>query len=405
MKLFLVSCLFILSFSALAEVESELSGNIEAQARNATNNPDAKKDLLQDWDNENFYLLYGNLNGKLEMNNSRLESNWFLRYSKSELYDPEPNIFGNSDPYLVTVLYNFPPKLVARDLFGLQHKKQEGDHQFESVINKLYYEVNIEENRLMFGRMYVNYGLGEIFNPVNPFNQPTGLTSISQVAQGNDGASLMAFVSDTHTVQVLFLGNKVDDHDDDEDNDISRTFWAHGEYQASDELQLDYVFGEDQDRYKVGGQVSYRFEEAMVFTQLLYQSQSLKADESNTLVDALLGFDQQMTNIWHVRMESGYQKANRFATLADFERFLPIEYFLAIANVVEVHPLVKLTGTLMSDIKTGFTYVILKSTFDIGHDMEAEIFASGPLGKGHAADNVAQELVTTDVGLALRAFF
>jgi hypothetical protein len=405
MKVFLPLAILLLALNAYAEFDTELSGNVEGQIRNSTNNPEAKDPpLFQDWDNENFYLVYGNLNGKVEMGKSRFEANWFVRYTKSELYDPKPTPLGPRDPYLATQIFTFPNTLVARDIFQLQRKDQSGDHQTESVLNKFYYEMDLEENRIMFGRMYVNYGLGEIFNPINPFNQPTALTSISQVAQGNDGVSFTYFASDDHTVQFLLLGDKkVEGYD----GQIDWTLWAHGEYQATSNLQLDYVIGQDQNRNKLGGQVTYKFEEAMVFTQLLYQSQLVNVNEdSNNLFDALLGYDQQLTNKWHVRLESGYQKQNRYALTSGFgDRFLPSEYFVALANVYEVHPLFKVSATIVNDIKSGFTYLIGKGTLDLGHSMEAELFGFAPVGKGDEADNLAQKLVTTDVGLAIRAFF
>ena len=65
-------------------VETEISGNLEGQVRNSTNNPVAKEaPLFQDWDQENFYLVYGNLHGKVEFGESRIEANWFARYSES----------------------------------------------------------------------------------------------------------------------------------------------------------------------------------------------------------------------------------------------------------------------------------------------------------------------------------
>lgn len=391
--------IFFLIFALNAKaIETDLSGNIEGQLRQAKNNDQAKEDLFQDWNNENFYLVYGNLNGKIEMGNSRVEANWFVRYSQSDLYDP-----GNGrEPYFATQVFTFPNKLVARDVFQLQQIDQHGNHKTESILNKLYYELDFEDNRFMFGRIYINYGQGEIFNPINPFNQPTGLTAISQVAQGNDGFSFTYFASEKHTIQFLLLGDKkIEGYD----GQINKTLWAHGEYQASENLQVDYVIGEDQNRDKLGGQLSYRFNEAMVFSQILYQTQKINDEPSNNLWDILIGYDQQFTSKWHVRMESGYQKANRYLDLTSFERFLPTEYFIALANVYEVHPLIKLTGTLINDIKSGFTYGIAKSTFDIGHDMEAEIFAFSPVSKGDSTDNNAQKLVTTDIGLALRAFF
>lgn len=393
-----------MSFSSYAKVETEISGNIEGQARHSWNNPEAD-DLLQDWNEENFYLLYGNVNGKLDFGHSRLETNLFTRYSQSKLYNPGANALGQSTPYLATQFYTFPNTLVARNVFKLEYKRQDGDHQLESVLNKLYYEWNYDEHRFMVGRMYINYGLGEIFNPLNPFNQPTGLTSISQVAQGNDGLSFTFFASDSHTIQFLLLGDK---RFEGYDGKITRTIWAHGEVQLNDKIQIDYVIGEDQDRQKVGGQFIYRFEEAMAFTQVLYQTEYVDNEKpSENLWDVLLGYDQQLTALWHLRVESGYQKRDRKAPLpiGFGERFLPSEYFVALANIYEIHPLVKINGTIVNDIKSGFTYMIVKGIYDLGHNMEAELFGYVPVAKGDSTDVSVQKLVTTDVGVALRAFF
>lgn len=403
MKYFFLAGL-LATTSALA-LEVDFSGNIEGQVRQANNNPEAKESpLFETWNNENFYLVYGNLNGKVELGDSRIEANWFVRYSQSDLYnaDPHPSPFVNRDSYAATRIFTFPNRLVARDVFQLQHVDQHGNQKTESVLNKLYYEWDYDEHRFMVGRMYVNYGLGEIFNPINPFNQPTALTSISQVAQGNDGVSFTFFVNDKHTIQFLLLGDKsIEGYD----GQIDRTVWAHGEYQYSDKLQLDYVIGEDQNRHKIGGQASYQLENAMVFSQVLFQSQNVKNEPSNNLWDILLGYDQQVTNKWHVRFEGGYQKKNRFLNSGEFERFLPTEYFAALANIYELHPLVKVSGTLINDIKSGFSYFIAKGTYSITKSTEIEAFGFTPATKGDEPDNLAQRLVTTDVGIALRAFF
>ena len=402
MKLFFIFAFFFAQ-TAFSKVESDFSGNIEGQARHSWNNPEAKEDLFQDWDDEDFFLGYGNLSGKFDFSDSRLEANWFVRYSQSNLYDPPANALGVDEPYLATRIFTFPNQLVARDIFKLQYEQQTGNHLTESVLNKFFYEWDYDEHRFMVGRMYINYGLGEIFNPINPFNQPTGITSISQVSQGNDGISFTFFASDRHNIQFLLLGDKrVEDYS----GDIDRTIWAHGEYQINDEFQLDYVIGEDQKRQKAGGQATYRFEEAMVFFQVLYQSEYVDNDPSENLWDILLGYDQQLTSLWHLRFEGGYQKQDRNLGLNNFgERFLPTEYFIAFANVYEIHPLMKLNLTLTNDIKSGFTYLITKITYDLGHDMEAEFFGFVPAAKGDSTDNMAQKLVTSDLGLALRAFF
>jgi hypothetical protein len=400
----LLSLLLILPASfALAQVEAEISGNLEAQGRHATNNEEAKEDLQQNWDQENFYLFYGNLNGKIEFKGSRLESNVFGRFSQSELYHSP-----TGEPYLAPSIFTFPNTLVVRDVFKLSHRRQSQNSLSEAVINKLYYEWDYEEHRFMMGRMYINYGVGEIFNPINPFNQPTGLTTIAQVAQGNDGFNVTFFVNDKYTIDFYLLGDK---RINDYDGKIDRTLWVHGEYQATDNLQLDYVVGEDQRRQKVGGQVRYNFEEAMIFLQGLYRSAFVDKEPSHNLLDLMLGYDQQVTNKWHIRMESGYQKKNRYAlsglsaAIETSERFLPTEYFVALSNIYEIHPLVKVSATAINDIKSGFTYFIGRSTVSLSSNTEAELFGYVPISKGDEAENFAQKLVTTDIGVALRTFF
>jgi hypothetical protein len=402
MKILLLSALFLTSNAW--SMTGDVSGNVEAQTRKSWNNPEAKDELFQDWDEEQFSLLYGNLNGKLELDGgSRFEANWFVRHSYSDLYQPENNPVMGDDPYLATRIFTFPNDLVARDVFKLQYRKQENKYLTESVLNKFYYEWSYDEHRFTVGRMYINYGLGEIFNPINPFNQPTGLTSISQVAQGNDGLNFTFFVNEKYTLNFYLLGDKkIENYE----GQIDRTLWVHGEYQATEELQLDFIAGEDQNRHKLGGQVAYRFSEAMVFAQGLYRSHFVNHKESQTLVDLMLGYDQQMTSKWHVRFEGGYQEKDDFALPGSFgDRFLPTEYFVALANVYEIHPLLKLGGTLINDVKSGFTYLVVRNTYSLSDNVEAELFGYVPVGKGDAADNVAQKLVTTDVGLALRAFF
>lgn len=387
---------FLLSIITVrnARAEASLSGNLEAQGRHTWNNEMAQEDLAQNWDEEDFYLFYGNINGKVNFLNSRLEANVFGRHSRSDLY---------KEQYIAPLAFTYPNKLVARDVFRLQHVEQTDYSRTEYVINKLYYEMDFEENRFMFGRMYINYGLGEIFNPVNPFNQPTGLTSIQQVAQGNDGMNYTFYVNDKYTVDFYFLGDKTQEG---YENQIEQTLWIHGEYQATTDVQLDYVIGTDQNRHKLGGQGRYNFDEAMIFSQVLYQTDYTDDKESHPLWDILLGYDQQLSEKWHLRGEAGYQKINRYATLTSTnDRFLPAEYFVALAAQYDVHPLVKLGGTVINDIKSGFTYFVTKNTVDLGHDTEAELFAFLPLAKGDGVDIPAQKLVTTDIGVALRKFF
>lgn len=389
-----VFLLLLISFPAFASLKTEISGNAEIQGRHSWNNEEARTDFLQDWNEEDFYLGYGNLGGKATYGRSTIDTNVFARHSRSDLY---------KNNFAAVRFFNFPEKLVARDIFKLQHFHQNESTRDEVVLNKLYYQWENEDARFLVGRIYINYGLGEIFNPINPFNQPTGLTSISQVAQGNDGMGFSIFSTESHKVDFYLLGDK---KLDGYDGQINRTLWAHGELQVSGNLELEYVIGEDQDRNKIGSQVSYQWDDNLLFFQGLYQTALISTKRSNNLMDILLGFDRQLSGKWHLRVESGYQKQNRFINLLTGpERFLPIEYFIAIANQYEIHPLVKLSATFINDIKSGFTYGLAKLSFSLSENAEAEIFGYSPIMKGGKAENPVQKLVTQDAGAALRYFF
>src|SRR6478736_5519209 len=105
MKKVFFPILLIAASSAWARFETDLSGNLEAQGRHSWNNEMAKENLGQNWDQEDFYLYYGNLNGKVDFRkNSRIESNLFARYSHSDLYrdnSPFPQ-------YAAPLIYTFP---------------------------------------------------------------------------------------------------------------------------------------------------------------------------------------------------------------------------------------------------------------------------------------------------------
>src|SRR5688572_27204137 len=102
--------LLLVSSASFAKVDAELSGNLEAQGRHSWNNPVAKEELFQTWEEDDFFLYYGNLNGKVEFASSRIEANWFVRHTVSDLY---------RDDYLATRVFTFPRRLVARDVLKL----------------------------------------------------------------------------------------------------------------------------------------------------------------------------------------------------------------------------------------------------------------------------------------------
>ena len=399
----LIFLLLPLSAFALPKYEKgdfslEVSGNIEGQARKLWNPTSAKRfPLLQDWEESEYQMGMANLNIRAEFKESRIEANWFGRVANSPLYGD-----GFEAPKLIT----FPRKLVARDVFRLDYSRQDGDQQIDSVLNKFYYELDGEDSRFAFGRLFINYGAGEVFNPVNPFNQPLGLAAQSNIAQGNDGMKASFYPSDRLNLNFYLLGNK---RQEDYENQITRTLWLHGDYRMGDSLQFDFVMGEDQKRNKIGGQVSYILGEAMIFAQLLESSAFIDGKSSQQISDILLGYDHQFTAAWHFRLELGHQERDQALLEADpaalGDRLLPYEYFIAIAQTYEVHPLVKTSATFIHDFKTRYVYGLGRVTWSVFNDIEWDFFANVPIYWIEDESNLVQKIFPTEVGTSLRVFF
>lgn len=376
----------------------EVSGNVEGQYRQLNNPNSAKRfPLNQDWETSDYKLGMANLNVKAEFKESRIEANWFGRYAQSPLF---------ADNQLAPRLITFPRKLVARDVFRLDHSRQDGNHLIDGVLNKFYYELGGEDSRFAIGRMFINYGTGEVFNPINPFNQPLGLVAQSNIAQGNDGMKATFFPSERATLNFYLLGNK---RLEDYENQITRTLWLHGEYRLGDNWQFDYVLGEDQKRNKFGGQVSFIWKDAMFFAQLLESSSFIDNMASQQLTDILLGYDHQLTGRWHLRIEAGYQEIDKQllavnpAALGD--RLLPYEYFVAVAQTFELHPLVKTSATLIHDFKTRFVYGLGRVSWSVYDDVEWDLFGNVPLYWIEDESNLVQKIFPAEVGTGLRVFF
>lgn len=379
------------------EVGFELSGNAEIQGRHSSNPQTAQTPTLrQNWDEENFGMALGNLNLKTTFRESRLDANLFVREARSPLYEND---------YVAPTIMTFPNRLVARDVFRFNYSRSDRDHQTDAVINKFSYELDGTDSRFSFGRMFINYGAGEIFNPLNPFNQPLGLVSALNVAQGNDGLKASFFLSERSTLSFFLLGDKQLAGEEDR---ITRTLWLHWEYRPTDIWQLDLVAGQDQKRNKAGLQVSRTLDEAMVFLQALYSSAYVDEEASENLWDVLVGYDNQFTSLWHLRLEAGHQENDNELIVANPTalngRYLPFEYFVALANTYEIHPLVELSGTLIHDVKTDFGYSLLRASWSVAKNWEWDLFFFTPLYHTNEASTV-QRLITRDVGTALRFFF
>lgn len=380
------------------DFKAGLQGNLELQTRVSKNSTAARATPLnQNWTDGQFSMAHGNLNFKSQFKESRVEVNWFFRHAQSSLYQEQRKNVN---------LINFPNVLVSRDVFKLQYNRQDKDFQTDSILNSFYYELDGEDSSFLIGRMIINYGSGHFFNPINPFNQPLGLTNQRNIHQASDGMMASFYPSTRSKINFFLLGDK---NQEDYENQITRTLWIQGDYKLSEYLRANYVIGEDQRRNKGGGELRYEESSYALFIQALYTSNLINRKPSENLFDVVFGASRKMGERWKLSLETGYQERDRrISTLnaLNFEdRLLPYEFFVAPGVEVTLSDRWSSQTHIVYDPKAKFVFGKTRLSWDFSRYTALDFFASAPLSIKREEASLGQRLLTTDVGLALRLMF
>ncbi len=378
--------IFLVSLSVFSDEGSNFSyeGSVGGQLK-TMNRRDESPDR---WPSpENFSLVHGSLNTKTQLDRARIESSFFYRRSASPLF--ETNNFTKE-------LLVFPRELVVRELVDLNKNKNESNYRSDLLIHRLSYEKEWDTVRFELGRFFINYGLGEIFNPVNVYNLPNGLFVINDLSQASDGARTTYFYNENMDFVLYTLGDK--DYTK-VNHPINPTAMLQATWRYKD-WQFLATGGHDEEREKFGGEVSLRFSDYLGFAQVMYQSES---PIEQSLTDAMFGLDRQITEPWHMRLEFAYQEQPKNQLIST--RFLSQEYTWALAQEYELHPLVKIKPVLTFDPETYLLYGIFKASLSLTQNFEIEAFASGNLNSDPTAENTRQKLLTRDLGIRGQYYF
>lgn len=379
-----LSLFFISTVTFAKEIEYTQTGSVGAQARLLV-----RRDISpENWDSPtDFYFVHGNFNPKLRIDKNTFESSVFYRRADSTIYRTNTLV---KEPLL------FPKDLMARELFDLTKHKSVPTYRSDLILHKMSYVYEFEKFRFEMGRFFINYGLGETFNPINPFNLPTGLFVINDISQGSDGTRTSWFYNENIDFNFYTLGAK--DYQDP-NRSVHPTFYGQMEIRK-EELQLNLSGGLDQRRKKVGGQISYSFTDYLGFIQSFYQS-SLGIQQG--LYDMVIGLDRQLTQFWHARFEASYQQNDAGELIST--RFLPQEYTIALAQEFEVHPLVKLKPVFTFDPETYQTYGLFKATINATQNCDLEFYAMEYLLNRPHKEVIRQKIMSGEVGVRGQYFF
>lgn len=347
-----------------------------------------KSDSIENYNSPTDYtLIHGAVGAKYIAESFKLESSFFYRRADSDLY-------GSTIYTQQNIL--FPKYLVAREGFDLTKNKNTSKYSSDFLLHKFMFTKDFTSSRVELGRLFINYGLGETFNPINPFNLPNGLFVINDLTQSSDGMKYSYFINENSEAILYSFSNK---------NPLTPAHENHptlfSQFNFRNEgNQLTLVGGLDQNRAKVGTEVSVQYLEYLAFFQTLYQ---FEKDHNQSLVDAMFGLDRQWTQIWHTRLEFSYQELETKTGIST--RFLPQEYTIAIANEFETHPLLKLKPIITYDPKANIAFAIFKANLNLLQNLDLEAFALGNLNENKAEETKRQKLLTRDIGVRFQYYF
>lgn len=366
------------------DIEYTYTGSIGGQARLLV-----RRDISpENWDSPtDYYFIHGNFNPKLRVEKSTFENSIFFRRADSTIYRTNTLV---KEPLL------FPKDLMAREAVDMTMHAESPTYRQDLIIHKLSYVYEFEKFRVEMGRFFINYGLGETFNPMNPFNLPTGLFVINDISQGSDGARTTWFFNENIDFNFYALGSK--DYLDP-NRSVHPTIYAQMEFRY-DTFQLNVSGGLDQRRTKGGGQISYSFTDYLAFFQAFYQSE---LGYRQSLADMVFGLDRQVTQWWHARLEGSYQEIDHTEFIST--RFLPQEYMIALAQEFEVHPLVKLRPVLTFDPESYQTYALFKVTYNATQNFDLEFYGNQYLLNRPHKETVRQKIMNGEAGIRGQYFF
>jgi hypothetical protein len=381
---------------AQAKIKTQFKGDVDAQVKGLQNTKTAK-DLGQNWNYETMNLVYGNIDGKFNFRKSSLNINWFFRYSESNLYKHD---------YVAPRFSNYPNNVILRNVFKLKKVDTSDRSITESILNKFSYQWGDNETQFTFGRMYIEYGEGYVFNPIDPFMLPSAFSTLQNIKQGNDGLKFYINSASDFRLHFYVLGDK---QFTDFDGRITRTVMLRGDWDKTNQLHINYILGEDQKRHKYGAELRYSFDEGLVFGQAVRNSQRLdKEDPSDKgLFHYIIGYQKDLTSQLTSRLEFGkYDQDNTFTDANYQQNFLPQKNFIALINSYKFSDLVMFRVNTSIDTESGFSYIHADVNHRYDKALQFHVFFSAPMSRAkNETKYAAQRVFAGEAGLGVRGRF
>jgi len=380
-----------------ADFDTEFKGTFGLQGKSIENSLTADK-FSQDWSREQAFIGYANIDVKLEILNNKIDANWFLRHSQSYLFEEDKE-------YVAPFYFAFPNRVVSRNIFKLRHIETTDESVSESILNQFIYEWGDDEVSFVFGRMFIEFGEGYFFNPIDPFMLPLALSTLQGVQQGNDGLSFHFDKKSDLKVNLYLLGDK---QFTDFDGRITRTILIHGDWDYSNQTHINYILGEDQKRHKYGFEVKHSFDQGVVYSQVVRHSQRLDKEEEDDkgLAHYILGYEKDLTKKLTTRLEFGKHEIDDTFPEAQYERnFLPVQNFVGLSNLYRFDDRNFTILQGLTDTKTQMLYLQSSFTHRLKKHFEVKLFAKGVVIRSKDDDDSAQRTIPREFGMAFQSQF
>lgn len=348
----------------------------------------------------NLYLISGNLNSTMKIWKSSFQANWFFRYSQTKLYQD-----GHSSNLSHSI---YPQKVFARDILKLYTKETKKNEKFESILNQAIYTWEDEELSFIAGRMWIDFGEGIAFNPINPFNTVSSFSPIEASNQASDGMQFVFNLDEKLNLHLYILGDK---SFTDYNKEITKTLLIRGDWQYSDRSHIAYIIGEDQNRHKMGVEFSYNKDSGIVVIQVVNNTKRLKQNiVSEPVTQALLGYEHDFTKNWTTRLEVGHNpKDSLTQESVGAQPIIPSNKYVALLNTYAPTDKLTLRANIINDIKTTFSYAHLNIGYQGSSQFQSYFFINRILNlnssKSAQEKLSAQSSIAQEVGLGIKASF
>ncbi len=172
-----ITLLCLSTLTSAASLEADKRMMIEAQHSTLKSSSIVDK-TDQEFSARDLNSVYGNIGFDLSLFDINFKSNAYFNVSESSLYANQEQAVQNTI---------FPTVIVTRDLFKGEGLQQTGEDRTQYLINQLEWEYGDSELKFYAGRMWIDFGSGKYFNPLNPFKSSQLLSNQLGVQQAVDG--------------------------------------------------------------------------------------------------------------------------------------------------------------------------------------------------------------------------